>query len=156
MDNAILYLHNILRWVILIFLVIGIVKSFVGMTSNKPFTSGDKKIGLFLMIGAHLNLLLGLYLWLAGRYGALTTTLPEGTSLMKDVFHRFYWIEHPLGMIVAIILITIGRGQSKKNILDVVKHKRSFWYFLIALIIIIATTPWPFRADIGRGWLPGT
>ncbi len=155
METGLLHLHNIMRWVILLLLVIAIVKSFAGMSASKPFTSGDKRIGLFLMISAHITLLVGLYQWLAGRFGILTTSLPPGTSLMKDAFYRFYWIEHPLGMIVAVALITIGRGQSKKNILDVVKHKRSFWYFLIALIVILGTVPWPFREAIGRPWFPG-
>ena len=155
METGLLHLHNIMRWVIFLLLVIAIVKSFVGMTSNKPFTNGDRRIALFLMISAHVTLLIGLYQWLAGRYGILTTSLPPGTSLMKDAFYRFYWVEHPLGMIIAITLITIGRGQTKKNILDVVKHKRSFWYYLIALIVILATVPWPFREIIGRPWFPG-
>jgi hypothetical protein len=155
MYTGLLHLHNLLRWIILLLIVIAIVKAFVGMSSNKPFTKGDQRVGLFLMISAHLTLLLGLYQWLAGRYGILTTSLPPGTSLMKDSFYRFYWIEHPLGMILAVALITIGRRQSRKNILDIVKHKRSFWYYLVALIVIIATVPWPFREIIGRPWFPG-
>ena len=155
MYNGLLHLHNFMRWVILLLLVIAIIKAFVGMTANRPFTKGDKQVGLFLMISANLTFLIGLYQWLAGRYGILTTSLPPGTELMKDSFYRFYWIEHPLGMIIAIALISIGRGQSKKNILDIVKHKRSFWFYLIALIVIIATVPWPFREAIGRPWFPG-
>ena len=139
----------------MLLLVVAIVKAFVGMSSNKPFTKGDQQVGLFLMIAAHITLLIGLYQWLAGRYGILTTSLPPGISLKDDAFYRFYWIEHPLGMILAVALITIGRAQSKKNILDIVKHKRSFWYYLIALILIIATIPWPFRTAIGRPWFPG-
>lgn len=155
MYTALLHLHNLMRWVILLLLIIAIIKSFVGMTSNMPLTDGDKRIGLFLMISAHLTLLIGLYQWLAGRYGVFTTTVPDGIDVMKNAFYRFYWIEHPIGMIIAVALITIGRAQSKKKILDVVKHKRAFWYYLVALIIIIATIPWPFRADIGRPWFPG-
>jgi hypothetical protein len=155
MYTGLLHLHNLLRWIILLLIVIAIVKAFVGMSGNKPFTKSDQRVGLFLMISAHLTLLLGLYQWLAGRYGILTTSLPPGTSLMKDSFYRFYWIEHPLGMILAVALITIGRRQSRKNILDIVKHKRSFWYYLVALIVIIATVPWPFREIIGRPWFPG-
>ena len=155
MYNGLLHLHNLLRWVILLLLVIAIVKSFVGISSNKPLTSGDKKIGLFLMISAHIQLLIGLYEWLAGRYGVFTASIPEGVSIMKDKFYRFYMIEHPLGMLIAIILITIGRGQSKKNISDALKHKRAFWFYMIALIIILATVPWPFRDIIARPWFPG-
>ena len=150
MYDFLLQVHNFMRWPILLLLVIAIVKSFVGMTGNRPFTNGDKRVALFLMIAAHITLLIGLYQWLAGRYGILTTSLPEGTKLMADKFWRFYWVEHPVGMILAVALITIGRAQTKKNFLDVVKHKRAFWFYLLALIIILATIPWPFREIIGR------
>ncbi len=58
-------------------------------------------------------------------------------------------------MLIAIVLITIGRSAAKKNIPDAAKFKRSFWFYLIALLIILATVPWPFRAGIGRPWLEG-
>ena len=77
MYTGLLHLHNLMRWVILLLLVIAIIKSFVGMTSGKPLTNGDKRIGLFLMISAHITLLIGLYQWLAGRYGVLTTNFPK-------------------------------------------------------------------------------
>ena len=57
------------------------------------------------------------------------------------------------GMLIAIVLITIGRGVAKKSIPDAAKFKRSFWLFLIALVIILATVPWPFREGIGKPWL---
>lgn len=154
MYTGLLHLHNLLRWVIFLLLVIAIVKSFTGMSSNRPVSSGDRKISLFLMISAHIQLLIGLYQWLAGRYGLFTTSLPAGTSMMKDTFYRFYDIEHPVGMLIAIILITIGRGQYKKRS-DALAHKRAFWFYIIALIIILATVPWPFREVIGRPWFPG-
>jgi glucan phosphoethanolaminetransferase (alkaline phosphatase superfamily) len=155
MYNGLLHLHNLMRWVILLLLVVAIIKAFVGMSANRPFTKGDKQVGLFLMISAHITLLIGLYQWLAGRYGLLTTSLPPGTNLMKDSFYRFYWIEHPVGMILAVALITIGRAQTKKNVPDVVKHKKSFWYYLFALIVILVTVPWPFREIVGRPLFPG-
>jgi glucan phosphoethanolaminetransferase (alkaline phosphatase superfamily) len=155
MYNGLLHLHNLMRWVILLLLVVAIIKAFVGMSANRPFTKGDKQVSLFLMISAHITLLIGLYQWLAGRYGLLTTSLPPGTNLMKDSFYRFYWIEHPVGMILAVALITIGRAQTKKNVLDVVKHKKSFWYYMFALIVILVTVPWPFREIVGRPLFPG-
>ena len=79
---------------------------------------GDKKLWLFTMISAHTTLLLGLYQVLWGRYGVLSYTVPEGVSVMKDKFLRFFWVEHPIGMILAIILITVGYGMSKKPVAD--------------------------------------
>jgi hypothetical protein len=56
-------------------------------------------------------------------------------------------------MLIAIVLITIGRGAAKKNIPDVAKFKKAFWFFLIALVIILVTIPWPFREGVGRPWM---
>jgi hypothetical protein len=118
MNEGLVHLHNFLRWAILILLVLSIVKSYSGWKSKKVFSPADAKVWLFTMIAAHITLLLGLYQWLAGRYGMLTTELPAGTSMMKDKFYRFFWMEHPLTMILAIVMITLGRGMAKKALPD--------------------------------------
>ena len=151
---GLLYLHSFLRWVILVLALIALYKSYAGMTAGKPFTAGDKKTGLFLMIAAHTTLLIGVYQWLVGPWGLKNIENMGFGAVMKDPVARFYAVEHLTGMIIAIVLITIGRGVSKKNIPDGVKHKKTFWFFLIALVIILASIPWPFRAaGVGRGWV---
>jgi len=125
------------------------------MSNNKPFTNGDKKIGLFLMISAHITFLIGVYQWIAGAMGLKMIDAAGMSVVMKDSVARFWAIEHPVGMLIAIILITLGRRQSKAPISDGAKHKRTFWYYLIALIIIIGTVPWPFREGIARPLFPG-
>jgi hypothetical protein len=155
MYNGLLHLHNLLRWVIIILGFIAIYKSFAGMRGNKLFTNSERKIGLFLMISAHITLLIGLYQWFAGGLGWQNISSYGVDAVMKDPVYRFFAIEHPAGMLIAIILITIGRGASKKNISDLAKHKRTFWFFLVAMIIILASVPWPFRVGIGKPWFPG-
>lgn len=150
MELGLLHLHSFLRWVILILLVVNIVRHL--SASNKPFTAGDKKLGLFLMISAHITLLIGLYQVIFGRFGWMN--LPEGTSVMKDAFWRFYLVEHPIGMIVGIVLITIGKGVARKPITDTAKHKKAALLFTIALIVIVAVIPWPFREIVGRSLMP--
>jgi uncharacterized membrane protein len=156
MYNGLVHLHNILRWVILILLLVAIVRHYMGMTGPRPFTAGDKKTGLFLMISAHIQLLLGLYQWFVGPLGyKLAVSTGSFGALMKDPAARFWTVEHNLGMLLAIILITVGRGVSKKNFSDIKKHRKSFWLFLVALILILASVPWPWREAIGRPLLPG-
>jgi hypothetical protein len=147
---VLLQIHSILRWVILILLVISIFQSFIGWQKGRELRDGDVKLWLFTMISVHTTLLIGLILLLFGRYGILSSGLPSGVNLMQDKFYRFFWVEHPFGMIVATILITLGRGVVKKQIADPVKYKRAFFLFLFGLIIILATIPWPFRDLIGR------
>jgi len=152
MYTGLLHLHSFLRWIILLLAIIAIYRSYTGMTAGKPFTAGDKKTGLFLMIAAHTTLLIGLYQWIVGPWGLKNIENMGMGAAMKDPVARFYGVEHLTGMIIAIVLITIGRGVSKKSIPDRAKHKKTFWFFLVALLIILVSIPWPFRVGIARPW----
>ena len=144
METGMLHLHNILRWVIIVLLLVTIYQAFAKKQAIKSSS-------LWLMITAHTMLLIGLYQFLLGRYGILNTSLPEGVSLMKSSFFRFYWVEHPLLMFAAIALITVARGRAK-----VLNYKSAGWLLLSALIFIIVAVPWPFRGEsIGRHLFPG-
>lgn len=155
MYQGILHLHNLMRWVILILAVIAIFRALTGITSTKRFTETDRKTGTFLMIAAHITFVIGLYQWLAGDWG-LNTILTMGIGqVMKNSVYRFWAIEHITGMIIAIVLITIGRRVGKTNLTDKTKHRRTLSFYSIALIIILITVPWPFRKGIGRPLFPG-
>jgi hypothetical protein len=155
MYSTLLILHSIGRWILLILLVAVIIRALGGMTKDRPYNAGDKKIALLLMITAHIMLLVGLYQWFASDIWGLHSIQTRGFGeVMKDKIARFWAIEHMAGMLIGIILITIGRGVGKKNISDNAKHKKSFWMFLIAFIIIVASIPWPNR-EVGRPMIPG-
>ena len=154
METGLLHLHNLLRWIILILLLASIYKAFVGWKNKKTFSAGDRKTWLFTLIVAHITLLVGLYQWLWGRYGMLKIPSPEG-GIMKSKFYRFFWVEHPTFMILAIIMITLGYGMAKKPLPDEVKYRRALWLFIVALLFILVAVPWPFREGIGRPWFPG-
>ena len=152
MENGLLHLHNFMRWVVMLFVILTLVKSMSGMGGKKAFTPGDKKVAMFMMISADIQLLLGLALYfMKGWFSVLT----GGNLNMSDKYQRFWSIEHMTGMLIAIILIHIGYSAAKKNIPDAAKFKKLFWFTLIALIVILATVPWPFREIIGRPWFPG-
>lgn len=152
MEKGLLDLHNLMRWVVMLFVVLTLIKSMSGMAGKKAFTAGDKRIAMFMMISADIQLLIGLALYyLKGWFSVLTS----GNLNMGDKYQRFWTIEHITGMLVGIILIHIGYSAAKKNISDTAKFKKLFWFTLIALIVIIATVPWPFREVIGRPWFPG-
>ncbi len=143
MDTGLLHLHNLLRWVILVLLLVSVFQAYTKKAALA-------KTSLFLMISAHTMLLIGLYQWLAGRYGLFTTQMPEGVSMMKDKFYRFFQMEHPVMMILSVVLITIARKKAK--ILD---YKKASVFLLLALLLILAAMPWPFRDVVGRAWFPG-
>jgi hypothetical protein len=155
MQTGLLHLHNLLRWIILILLLLSIFKSYVGSTSKKAFDPADKKIWLFTLIASHITLLLGLYQWFFGRYGLFTYVKPEGVSMMKDPYLRFFQMEHPVSMILAVLFVTLGYGMAKKNIDDQAKYKKALRYFILALVLILVAVPWPFRGLVARPLFPG-
>lgn len=135
MLKGLLDLHNLLRWLILILLVVNIIKNYADL--KKPFAKIHKKLGLWLMICAHLTLLVGLGI-LAVDLGALA----DKSGIMSNAALRFKFVEHPVAMLVAIVLITLGKGVAKKELSDLRKHRKSANLYLIALILILVMIPW--------------
>ena len=144
METGMLHLHSILRWIILLLLLVCLLQAISKSTAVR-------KTSLWLLISAHLMLIVGIYQVFFGRYG-INKGLPAGVELMKDKFYRFFWVEHPLMMIIAIILITVARGKAKN-----LNYKSVTWLLIIALLAILAAVPWPFREIVGEGrtWFPG-
>ena len=69
MYNGLLHLHNLLRWVVIILLLVALIRHLMAISNRRAYTNGDRKIDLFLMIAAHIQLLIGLYQWFAGPWG---------------------------------------------------------------------------------------
>ena len=153
MYNILLSLHSLLRWVILIFLLINLVRHFSAI--NKPFNNTDKQLGLWLMIAAHLTLVIGIYQWFAGMFGYQNLMNQGMHVVMQNGNYRFFAIEHTTGMLIAIVLITIARGVYRKDISDGKKHKRCIILYLLALVIILALIPWPGMDQVGRPMFRG-
>ena len=154
MYNGLLHLHSVLRWIILLALLVAIYKSFANR--NKTFTREHGKIGLILLVYADLMFLVGLYQWFAGPWGLKSIQNNGMSNVMKNASLRFFAVEHLIGMLIAIALIHIGYNYTKKDIPDSLKHKRVLLFYGLALLIILVSIPWPFRAvGAGRVWFPG-
>jgi hypothetical protein len=143
MYNGLLHLHNLLRWVILLLLLVAIFQSF-------SKAAGLRKTSLFLLISAHTQFLIGLYQWFVGGFGYNLIKSNGFGEVMKNSVQRFWAVEHITGMLIAIILITIARGKVKIG-----GYKAASWLYVVALILILASVPWPFREGIARPWFPG-
>jgi hypothetical protein len=150
--KILLHIHSAGRWLVLLLLVIAIFNSLVA--AGRPFIKSDNRTGLLLTSVADIMFLVGLVLWYFGPYGyEQIQNAGSMGAVMKDSTARFFAVEHITAMLIAIILIHIGKAQAKKPISDSVKHRRTVLYYLIALIIILVSIPWPFMQNgAGRGW----
>ncbi|MFT3904203.1 MAG: hypothetical protein QM727_13590 [Niabella sp.] len=151
-STALLHLHSFLRWVILLLFILAIFKS-IG-AGNKPFTDGHRKVGLFLMIAFDIQFLIGIIQWLTGRFGIVLFQTVDMKTIMQTLVYRFFTVEHTTMMLIALVLVHIGKSFAKKNIPDSKKHRKTVLFFVLALIVTLASIPWPFReVGQGRGWL---
>lgn len=144
MYQGLLHLHNSLRWIILILMVLVIFQSF---RKDRQLVTTS----LWLMITSHITLLLGIYQWLNGELGLSLIEKNGMGEVMKTSVYRFWAIEHITAMLIAIVLITVARGSVKDQ-----RFKNASWMYLIAFFLIMVSIPWPFRIDgIARPWMPG-
>ncbi|MGF1563784.1 MAG: hypothetical protein ACFCUH_00310 [Flavobacteriales bacterium] len=141
------HLHSGLRYVVLLFLVISIVVAFVGR--NKGSFKGLKTVALVALASAHLQLVIGLALYFLKNWHLAFTV----DGFMKAPHTRFFAVEHLTMMLLAIILITVGYASAKRMTDAVRQHRRILVFYLVALVLIFASIPWPFRTDLGHyGW----
>jgi hypothetical protein len=153
MQTGLLHLHSFLRWLVVLAGIWSIIRAFGGMQKGSPFTATDKKAGLFFMIFCDVQLLIGLALYVLGPWGIKNIQNMGMGEVMKNSVARFFAMEHLVMMVIAIALVHIGKAQAKKNIPDAAKHKKTFIFFLVAMIIMFLSIPWPFReVGAGRGW----
>ena len=137
MIDIIKHAHSGLRYAILLILIIAIFQAF---SKRKEINFTNRSLALAALIITHIQVLLGLVLY----FNSDKVNFVAG--MMKDSILRFYGVEHILGMVIAAILITIGFSKAKKT-----GYKAVFSYYLIGLIIILISIPWPFRIE-GTSW----
>ncbi len=145
MYNLLVHMHSVNRWIVLVLIIFAIYKSFSGWFGKKEFTDADKKAGLFALIATHIQLVLGLWLYFISPF----VSFEEGA--IKNEIFRFYTVEHFSMMIIAIILVTLGFSLSKRAKESITKFKRIAVFYLIGLLIIVSSIPWPFRIETA-GW----
>ena len=140
--QALVSAHSGLRWIALLLLLLSIINAFTA----KNYEKKHRLVNLFTMITFHTQLVLGIILYFISDKVQFT----EGW--MKEAMYRFYGMEHLTGMLLAIIAITIGHSKSKKGADAAAKFKAIKLWYVLALILVVAFIPWPFRTELGAGW----
>lgn len=145
--QIILVLHNLVRWAILAFGIWTVVNALTGLFGKRPFSNADNKSSLFFMIFCDIQLLLGLVLFFNNSwFDKLKSGMGE---IMKNTVDRFFVVEHSFMMILAWILVHVGRTAVKKAA-EEKKHKKMLIFFGIALLIILISIPFPNKPETGR------
>jgi hypothetical protein len=107
------------------------------MMNRKPFGFWDNKFSLYLLIFTHMQLVVGIILYFMNLSQNRLVQFNEST--MKTPGLRYWAVEHLVGMLVAVVLITVARASAKRMADDTAKHKRLLIFNFVALVVIIAT-----------------
>ena len=133
--------HSGWAYITLIIIVFAVFNAVKGLSSKKEFTDKDLRISLFTLIVVHIQLIIGLIAYFMSDYFSSLLENGMGDS-MKDTVVRLFVVEHPLMMILAVALITVGFSKHKNKTTDKAKFKTIALYYGIALLFVLSKIPW--------------
>ena len=126
----------------LIAALVAVIRAIAGAAGRRPWTRADDRAGFWFGTLVDLQLLLGLLL-----YFALSPTtraaMQDFGAAMGSSGLRFWAVEHVFGMLVAVGLVHAGRSRTKKVKDDAARHKVAAICFVLALLAIVISIPWP-------------
>jgi len=137
MYNIIKYSHLGLMLAVVTLVIISVI-----ISAKKYAIKADKPsdyLGNFYKITkwvVYVQALLGVVLISMSPY------INYSSTFMKSETARFFGLEHPLMMLIAIGFIAVGLYKTKKQKLIIQKNISVLIYFSIALLIMLITIPW--------------
>lgn len=148
MYSTLLFVHSLVRWLILASLLFAIYHAYKGWFSKKLFSSFNNSVRHWTATIAHIQFVIGLWLYF------ISPIINYFLHNYKEAVHqreiRFFGMEHSLMMITAIAIITIGSAKAKRKQTDTEKFKTMAIWFTIGLLIILTSIPWGFSPLASR------
>jgi hypothetical protein len=139
--SVLLVLHNIVRWLVVIFLIVALARSYLGWLGRRDWSGTDRRTVLFAGMAIDIQFLLGLILYIFAS-PITRQAFQDFGAAMSNPLLRFFAVEHLVSMILAIILVHIGTGIGRRANTDVAKHRGVAILYSLALVIILLAIPW--------------
>jgi hypothetical protein len=149
--DAVRDLHNLTRWAVLAGGAWALVAAYRGLLRRAAWGPRDDRAGRAFARALDVQVLLGLTLYVFGPHARLAFT-SFGTMLNQAVL-RFFALEHPLQMVLALVAAQAGFALARKAPTDRARFRRAAVGYTLALLLILAAIPWP-PLDHGRPLLP--
>jgi hypothetical protein len=136
MYNVLVFLHSYNRYLLMAALVFVLYRAYSGWFGKKPYEKIDNAASAALLGFTHLQLLLGLILY-AGVSPRTQAAFANFGLAMKDSWLRYFAVEHMAIMLLAVVMIQLGRTFSKKAVIAEQKHRKLAIYTTIGLLLIL-------------------
>ena len=148
MYSTLLASHSLVRWLVLASLLFALFRAYHGWFSKRAFTPFDNSVRHWTATIAHIQLVLGLYLYFVSPITDYFLHHFKEAVHLREI--RFFGMEHSLVMFIAITLITIGSAKAKRKQTDLEKFKTIAIWFSIGLLAILSSIPWAFSPLTSR------
>ncbi|HEX5830057.1 MAG TPA: hypothetical protein VFY16_03680 [Gemmatimonadaceae bacterium] len=138
---AVLVAHNLLRWLVIILAVGVIARAWSGWLGGRPWTDADGAAGRLYTISMDVQLVLGLLLF-AVLSDLTRTAFGNMGAAMADQPTRFFVAEHPLLMVLAVVLAHVGSVLARRGATDAARHRRAALWYTGSFLLLLAGIPW--------------
>lgn len=140
MLNLILILHSLLRWAAIAFGLVAIGRAAAGLTKTPAtWIESDAKFSRLFAISLDVQMLLGILMYLF--FSTITTSAFQNMGeAMGNSVVRFWIVEHPTIMLVALVFAHIGVARARKMVNPNGKHRTTLIFLGISLALILYGT----------------
>ena len=125
MYPATLLLHSWLRWVVIVLGLVAIARAAAAGGRRDSFA-------LLFTVALDIQFLLGILLYVALSPMTRAAMHNMGAAMHTSAL-RFWAVEHPFAMVLALALAHVGRSRPRRAAL----------FFTLAVVLILIGLPWP-------------
>lgn len=136
------HIHSYWAYLVLAVLTVATVNSIIGWSTKRAFGGKDFSLALLALIVTHTQFLIGLATYFISDKVQWTNEDLSVQDIFKIPDLRLIHVEHPITMIVAIALLTIGYSKHKKQRISAPKFKTLSIFYSLALLTVLSRIPW--------------
>src|SRR5688572_21736177 len=137
-----LFIHSWLRWIVLLLGALAVGRALNGVRTRRPFTPADDASARRFIMVLDIQLLAGIVVYLLA-FPLNGEVFADMAGTMRNSALRFFVVEHPLGMLVSLVLAHIGRARVKRATDSGPRHRTALIFFGLSLLVMLAAIPWP-------------
>jgi len=133
-----------MRWAVILIGLAATLRAIAGAVGGRSWLAMDQRLTRIFVGLLDLQMLLGLALYFL--FSPITkAALSDFSGAMGEPAMRFWAVEHWVGMVIGIALAHVGVARAKRMADGAIKHRVIATFFVLALIAILASIPWPGR-----------
>ena len=126
-------IHSYWAYLALLMVVMIIAITFIKALKKSATEATIKRLGFFTVMTVHLQMVFGIILYF------ISPKVVFGADTMKESVLRLNALEHPLMMVLGIVLITVANVKLKKSTEITMKIPI---LFLIGLVLLLSRIPY--------------